>query len=110
MAGSATGRAVSSMKAMLDPSIVAAKTHGAAFGAQADSTFCERITPSSQGCLVTLAIGLPVLCKGALPLCKHFSFSALQHFSPVFLWLTGIAIRPALWAGLLGGVSHRVWM
>jgi hypothetical protein len=53
MAGNATGRAVSSMKAMLDPRMVAASTHGAAFGVQTDCASFERITPSSQGCLIT---------------------------------------------------------
>lgn len=57
--------AVSSMKAMLDPSMVAANTHGAAFGVQADCTSIERITCSSQGCLITLAKGPPVRATGA---------------------------------------------
>src|SRR5215203_5517166 len=58
MAGNATGRAVSSIKAMLEPRIVAARTQGAAFGAQGDFAFLERITPSSHGCFTTPAIGL----------------------------------------------------
>jgi hypothetical protein len=45
------------MKAMLDPRIVAASTHGAAFGLQTECTPVVRITPSSQGCLITWAIG-----------------------------------------------------
>jgi hypothetical protein len=49
MAGNVTGRAVSSMKAMLDPSMVAANTQGAAFGVQTDCASFERIIPSSQG-------------------------------------------------------------
>jgi hypothetical protein len=42
---------------MLDPSMVAASTHGAAFGAQTECARFERIIPSSQGCLITWAIG-----------------------------------------------------
>jgi hypothetical protein len=53
------------MKAMLDPSIVAANTQGALFGVQAERTTFERITPSSQGCLITLAIDAPVRATGA---------------------------------------------
>jgi hypothetical protein len=45
--------AVSSIKAILDPRIVAARTQGAAFGAQGVSAFFERMTPSSHGCLIT---------------------------------------------------------
>jgi hypothetical protein len=41
------------MKAMLDPRIVAARIHGAAFGEQGESAFFERMTPSSHGCLIT---------------------------------------------------------
>src|SRR5919108_4974788 len=57
MAGSATVTAVSSMNAMLDPRMVAASTHGAALGAQGALASFERMTPWSQGCLITLAIG-----------------------------------------------------
>src|SRR3712207_4826558 len=57
MAGKATGRAVSSINAMLDAKMVAATTQGAAFGEQGASAFVERMTPSSQGCLITWAIG-----------------------------------------------------
>jgi hypothetical protein len=53
MAGKATGTAVSSMKAILDPRMVAVRTHGAAFGAQGDFASFKRMTPSSQGCLIT---------------------------------------------------------
>ena len=56
MAGKVTGTAVSSMKAMLDPRIVTANTHGASFGVHADEASFERMTPSSQGCLITWAI------------------------------------------------------
>src|ERR671920_1875736 len=66
MAGNATGRAVSSIKAMLEPRIVAARTQGAAFGAQGDLAFLERITPSSHGSLTTPAIGLIPLSS-----CSH---------------------------------------
>src|ERR687889_2784118 len=66
MAGNATGRAVSSIKAMLEPRIVAARTQGAAFGAQGDFAFLERITPSSHGSLTTPATGLIPLSS-----CSH---------------------------------------
>jgi hypothetical protein len=56
MVGSATITAVSSMNAMLDPRIVAARTHGPAFRVQRDLATLERITPSSQGCLIMPAI------------------------------------------------------
>src|SRR5215208_968892 len=72
MAGNATGRAVSSMKAMLDPSMVAANTHGAALGVQADFASVERIIPSSQGCLITWAIG-PYPRPGYWSLCGRTS-------------------------------------
>ena len=58
MAGNATMTAVSSMNAMLEPKIVAAKTQGAVFGVQGCSTSFERITPSSQDCFTMLATGL----------------------------------------------------
>jgi hypothetical protein len=45
------------MNAMLDPRIVAASTHGAAFRVQTDCAVVERTTPSSHGCLITWAIG-----------------------------------------------------
>src|SRR5918911_4139436 len=66
MAGNATGRGVLSIKAMLEPRIVAARTQGAAFGAQGDFAFLERITPSSHGSLTTPAIGLIPLSS-----CSH---------------------------------------
>jgi hypothetical protein len=58
MAGNATGRAVSSMNAMLDPRMVATRTQGAAFGAQGDFAPLARITSSSHGCFTMPAIGL----------------------------------------------------
>jgi len=42
------------MRAMLDPGMIAAKIHGAAFGAQGVCAPFGRITPSSQDCLITL--------------------------------------------------------
>jgi hypothetical protein len=66
MAGNATGRAVSSMNAMLDPSMVAASTHGAAFGAQtecacfeSDYRFVARLPDYVGHWSVSLFGGLP---------------------------------------------------
>ena len=44
------------MKAMLEPRIVAVRTHGAAFWVHGMLAFSDRMSPSSQGCLITLAI------------------------------------------------------
>jgi len=41
---------------MLDPRMVAASTHGAALGVQADFAPADLITPSSHGCLIIPAI------------------------------------------------------
>jgi len=43
------------MKAMLDPSIVAAKIHGAAAREHGTTTGLDLITPSSHGCLKVFA-------------------------------------------------------
>ena len=45
MVGSAAVTAVSSMNAMLDPRIVAARIHGAAFGAQGESASSSESLP-----------------------------------------------------------------
>ena len=50
-AGSATLTTVPSMKAMLEPRIVAASTHGPALGAQRPSAAPAAMTPSSHGAL-----------------------------------------------------------
>jgi hypothetical protein len=46
-----------SMKVMLEPRMVAAKTHGRARSAQPDVSAAARMTPSSQGARPKLIIG-----------------------------------------------------
>jgi hypothetical protein len=46
---------------MLDPRMVAARTQGAAFGAQTASALVDLITPSSHGCLIMPAITVLLL-------------------------------------------------
>src|ERR1700724_1294679 len=57
MAGRATVTTEPSMKAMLEPRMVAAKTHGRARSAQPDVSAAARMTPSSQGARPKLIIG-----------------------------------------------------
>src|ERR1700732_3508594 len=57
MAGRATVTTELSMKAMLEPRMVAAKTHGRARSAQPDVSAAARMTPSSQGARPKLIIG-----------------------------------------------------
>jgi hypothetical protein len=73
------------MKAMLDPRIVAANTHGAVFGVQAERTPFERIMPSSQGCLITLAIDAPDRITGASGLSSLRDVARRVGFSPTVL-------------------------
>src|SRR6202023_3074701 len=61
MAGRATVTTEPSMKAMLEPRMVAAKTHGRARSAQPDASAAAWITPSSQGARPKLIIGGLVL-------------------------------------------------
>src|SRR4051812_16843321 len=103
MAGNATGRAVSSMKAMLDPSIVAANTQGAAFGVQAERITFERITPSSQGCLITLAIDAPGRVTGASCRREYLCYSASPSACP---WL--VAVPPPSAMSPAASYSHTV--
>src|SRR5579864_1480067 len=51
-AGKATLTAVPSMKAMLEPRIVAASTHGRDFSAHGADKAPARITASSHGCFI----------------------------------------------------------
>jgi hypothetical protein len=55
------------MNAMLDPRIVAARTHGAALGEQTDVAAPDLITPISHGCLIMLAIATLPLATYLLP-------------------------------------------
>src|SRR5215813_6998794 len=56
MTGRATLTTVPSRNTMLDPSIVAARTHGPAFSAHGAEAAPERMLASSHGCLITAAI------------------------------------------------------
>src|SRR5260370_34922450 len=56
MTGSATLTTEPSIKAMLDPRMVATRTHTPTFGAQGEVSGAERITPSSQGAFRKAAI------------------------------------------------------
>src|SRR2546421_4152396 len=56
MTGSATVTTEPSMKAMLDPRIVATSTHRPTFCVQGVGLATERITPSSQGAFTKFAI------------------------------------------------------
>src|SRR5713226_3067931 len=58
MTGNATLTTVPSIKAMLDPRMVATSTHPPTFGAQGIASGAERITPSSHGDFTKLAIFL----------------------------------------------------
>src|SRR5438445_9248747 len=51
-AGSARLTTLPSIKARLDPRIVAARIHGAAFDEHGAAAGAERITPSSHGCAI----------------------------------------------------------
>jgi hypothetical protein len=55
-AGRATLTTVPSMKAMLDPRMVAARIHGSARGAHGTATAIPKTTPSSHGGLKIFAI------------------------------------------------------
>ncbi len=62
------------MKAMLEPSIVAACTQGPAFQEQGVSVLMDLMNPSSQGCFSGMLVGasstrkeVPVLATGHLP-------------------------------------------
>jgi len=55
------------MNAMLDPRIVAARTHGAAFGEQTEFAAPDLITPISHGCLIMLVISTLPLATYRLP-------------------------------------------
>jgi hypothetical protein len=66
------------MKAMPEPSIVAASTHGPAFHEQGAIASLARITPASHGCLMmptilvllsaTISRRLTIVCHQASPL------------------------------------------
>jgi hypothetical protein len=56
MTGSATFTTEPSIKAMLDPRMVATRIHGPARGAHGVALGAERITPSSHGDFMKLAI------------------------------------------------------
>src|SRR3990170_4672503 len=58
MVGSATVTAVPSTNAMLEPSMVTARTHLPAFGEHGETASLDLITPTSHGCLIMFAITL----------------------------------------------------
>jgi hypothetical protein len=76
-AGNATLTTVPSIKAMLEPRMVAARIHGSETGARKTPAGRARITPSSHGCGKALAIS-----KELQPIKNSVELQSFQPFQP----------------------------
>jgi hypothetical protein len=86
------------MKAMLEPRIVAANTHGRARSAQPDVSATARMTPSSQGARPKLIIGCLVRdflssAVGTEILPRGLKIRSAQCADPLVRWPMGLRLR-----------------
>src|SRR3712207_4722592 len=90
---------LSSIKAMLDPRMVAASTQGAAPGVQADFALADLITPASHGCWIIPAITYSVSLRlpTALAVCrKHRSWRTRGHRTKDEFFSRSLVLGPTM--------------